>query len=86
MGCMTVQERYTPYPMGANEVLNLPHQSIGGFLCITDGTLTIEDNKGVVLLDEFPVKAGSYYPIVMYIGANGGVVTLSGGASGTLLS
>jgi hypothetical protein len=89
MGCTTVQERYTPYPMAANATLKYPNQSIGGFLTEVDGSITIQgyNDQGtlVTLVSAFPLTAGIYSPIPIYLGVHGGVITLAGGAKGTLV-
>lgn len=84
MSCSVVQERYQPKPMAANSSLKVSKQSIGGFLCITSGTVSVEDYNGIVLVDKLPVTAGVYHPIPIYLGQHGGEVVLAGGASGTL--
>jgi len=84
MGCIITQERYTPRALGADSVTVVPQQSIGGFLAKTSGFIAVEDSLGVLLVDEVPVTAGVFTRIPAYLGQNGGTVTLSGGASGTL--
>ena len=83
------KERYTPNPIGANGSFRLTGSQAGGFLPVTGGTLTIADPEGVVLVNAVPVTAGVYLPLPFYIasrvtGQLGGLVTLAGGASGTL--
>lgn len=84
---MLVQERYTPVPVGANASVNIYSQQIGGFLAITAGTITIVDTAGTTVLNAFPVAAGQYVPLHMYIRnqRNFGTFTTAGGASGTVL-
>lgn len=81
---MVIQERYRPVDMAANASVTLTGNGIGGFACKTAGTFTITDAEGVILFNAFPVSAGQVYglPAICGIGA---VVTLGGGASGTLL-
>lgn len=59
--------------------------TIHGFACVTAGTLTIADDAGTPVLTAFPVAAGTYYILPFLLQTpTGGVVTLAGGASGTL--
>ena len=56
---------------------------IGGFLCITAGTITVTRADGVVIINAFPMTAGTYIPMPFYLGA-GATVVLGAGASGVL--
>jgi hypothetical protein len=83
---MNVKEAYTPYPLAANATLQVAGPQMGGFLCITGGALTVADSEGNVKVNALPVTAGVHYPIpIRFGGAGGGVVTLGGGASGTVM-
>jgi hypothetical protein len=83
---MNVKEAYTPYSLSTNATLQVAGPQMGGFLCVTAGTLTVTDLDGLVEVNALPVTAGIYYPIpIRFGGAGGGVVTLAGGASGTVL-
>ena len=83
---MNVKEAYTPYNLAANATLQVAGPQMGGFLCVTGGTLTVTDSEGAVEVNALPVTAGVYYPIpIRFGGAGGGVVTLGGGASGTVM-
>jgi hypothetical protein len=82
---MIVKERYSPNIMAANATFKLAGPSVGGFICTVSGTLSITDNNSNAILSSFPVTAGVFHPIPIFIGNNGGVITLSGGAAGTLL-
>jgi hypothetical protein len=80
------QERYHAVAIGVNGVFNFPSgtpTNLAGFLCVTSGTLTAARANGQVLISGFPCTAGVYYPMPFHLGMNG-VVTLAGGASGTL--
>ena len=78
-------ERYTGYAMAANSSLKVTRQSIGGFLCVTPGTLTVTNDDGLVIVNALPVAAGLYYPMPFLLQTRtGGTVALAGGASGTL--
>ena len=82
-----IQERYKPTAMAANTSYQFPEGtpiSLGGFIAVTAGTLTVTSANGTVLLNALPVTAGVYYPLVMYTGHRA-TVALAGGASGTLL-
>ena len=83
----TIQERYKPVVLAANGTYNIPYgvQSMGGFLCITAGTLTVTNNAGTVIVNALPVSAGVYYPIPFYLeNGQSGTVVAAGGASGTI--
>ena len=88
---MVIQERYVPLVLGVNaSAIPINNQSVAGFICQTSGTLTLTAAAGDVLpsfnvLTAFPVTAGLYYPMPVFLCKNGGSVTLAGGASGTLL-
>lgn len=84
-----VRERYNPVPLAANaSFVTNSKDSIGGFLCITAGTLTVTRNTDVgtsqTVVNALPVAAGVYYPLPFFLGTYGGTITLAGGASGTL--
>lgn len=82
---MVIQETYSPQPMAVNSTYFTSSPSIGGFIAVTAGTITITDGLGSVELANFPVAAGSYNPLPMFLGNRGATITLAGGASGTLL-
>jgi hypothetical protein len=83
---MQVREAFTPHAMGVNASRNVPGTYMGGFLCVTAGTVTITDFDGTVLVNAFPLTAGVMSPIpINFSSGSGGVVALAGGASGTLL-
>lgn len=85
-----IQERYNPIPMAVNATARVYGDNIGGFLCQTSGTLTLVSNAHdgkaqTTLLNAYSVISGIYYPIPVFIGKEGGTVTLASGASGLLL-
>ncbi len=82
---MNIEEAHSAHPMAVNASVPLNGDKVYGFLCVTAGTLTITRLNGVDALTAFPVSAGVYYPIPIYLGSVGGTATLAGGASGTLL-
>ena len=83
---MRVQESYTPNPLGLNATFNLAGPCVSGFLAVTAGTITVTDRRGTVLLNAYPVAAGTFNKISMMSEfLPGGTVVLAGGASGTLL-
>lgn len=88
MACSIVRERYTPHPIGANGTLVLTGDSLGGFLCISAGSITVvrnnDDGSTTTIINALPVTAGVYVPLPFYLGKNNGTVTLAGGASGVL--
>lgn len=85
-----VRESFTPHPMDADTTLTVPAQAIGGFLAKTSGAISVAMKDAnfadVIVVDEIPVTAGIYTPLPFNTtsGTNEIVVTLSGGASGTL--
>lgn len=82
---MQVQERYTPQPMAANSSYVVRGASVGGFLAVTSGTLTITAATGAVLVNAVPVSAGIYLLLPFtFPSSDGATITLAGGASGTL--
>lgn len=87
---MVVQERYNPVVVAANSTVTVFGDNIGGFIPATDGTITVvsyvQDGKPqTTLLSSFPVTAGIYVPLPIFLGKNGGTFTTAGGASGLLL-
>jgi hypothetical protein len=84
---VATKEHYNAKPMGVNASQNCG-ASIAGFLAVTAGTLTVTDNDGTVLVAALPVAAGGPFvriPLLSRTSA-GCVVSLAGGASGTLFS
>lgn len=82
---MVVQERYNPRPMAANTSVVINGRQLAGFIAVTSGTLTLTDGTGTVILNGFPVTAGVYHPLPLYLSGINGTVALAGGASGALL-
>jgi hypothetical protein len=78
-----VQEGYTATFMAADSNNTFAGiNGIGGFLAKTAGTVTVTDD-GVTIVSAHPVAAGGYY--AMPFATHGSVVvTLAGGASGTI--
>jgi hypothetical protein len=84
---MIIQERYTPTPVGVDATVTLTGPTIGHFLAITAGTITLVDGNNVTLLNAFPVTAGQVVPLLYLItplGTQAARFTCAGGASGTL--
>lgn len=79
-----VKERFSPVVCPVNTATPFGGDSIGGFLAVTTGTLTIVNSAGVTIVAAVPVTAGVYTPMPFYIGTQGGTATTAGGASGTL--
>lgn len=85
----TIKERYTPLVIPANTTVLIPETMVAGFLCTTTGTLSVSRNAvdsqpAGVIINALAVTAGVYYPMPFYLGQNGGSITTSGGAAGTL--
>lgn len=80
------KERYSATAVAANGVVNITGSQTGGFLAVTAGTITLADANGVVEVNAFPVAAGQYVPLPIYLNTIGGTFTCAGGASGTLLT
>ena len=82
---MNVRERFRPQPMAANSSYTIRGVNIGGFLATVAGTLTVTDPSGTVLVNAVPVTAGVYTPLpFVFSTGEGAVVSLAGGAAGTL--
>lgn len=84
---MIIQEHYKPVPLGANATYKLPDGScyIASFLCVTSGTITVTNQRGVTVVNAYPVTAGIYHPLPYILESGSGAsVVLAGGASGTL--
>lgn len=89
MGHVTL--RYAPVPVGINAtVTSKTANAIGGFLAISDGTLTLSNNNVVQAVSEpltiftnFEVVAGTWYTMP-FITQGGFTLVAAGGASGVL--
>lgn len=86
---MNVRQTFNPVPMGVDASYDVSGSHVAGFLPATAGTLTITgkaaDGLGAVtFVNAVPVSAGIYVEIPLQFPVPGGVVTLGGGASGTL--
>lgn len=88
-----VREGGRPQPIAANGTATLGGNHIMGFLAVISGTLTVVVKDGssgsvqsVTVVDAVPVTAGVYTPIPFSWPAvpQGIIVTLAGGAKGTL--
>jgi hypothetical protein len=82
-----VREQFAAVPLGVNATSDRGGANMGGFLAKTSGTITItsKDANATVLVDAVPVTAGCYTPIpIQFQQSAGFIVTLAGGASGTL--
>lgn len=83
---MIVSERYQPLTVGVNSTVVINKNSIGGFLCQVGGTITITNSTGsVTYINVFPVTAGVYYPIPIYLNHNTSWFTTASGASGYVM-
>lgn len=80
-----VRELLRPQPMALNSTFICGGSNIGGFVAKTAGTISVTDADGTLLVDAIPVAAGQYLPLpFVFRTSMGGLVTLAGGASGTL--
>ncbi len=77
-----VKERYTIVTVGVNSTVTFQSDSIGGFLALTGGTVSIKDYSGNTVINAVPVIAGGWTPLPFFISSNGGQVITAGGASG----
>lgn len=82
----SIQEQYKPVILAANASVISNSMGVGGFLCITSGTLTISKNTqaGTIIVNAMPVTAGTWVPMPLFVGTDGMVITAAGGASGVL--
>ena len=85
-----VRESYRAQLMAANSTYLVRGARIGGFIPKTGGAVSVASTNtlGVAqtLVDEVPVQAGMYIPLPIVSPEGQTItVTLSGGASGTLL-
>lgn len=78
-----VQEKYEAFVCQTGATI-FGSSGLGGFLATASGTLTITTRGGTVKINAVPVTAGIYTPFPMVVGADGGTITLAGGATGTL--
>lgn len=68
-------------PVNAATVLPVSKGVLGGFVCVTAGTITVTDEDGAIVT-ALPVTAGVYHPLPF--GTRGTVtLTTASGASGT---
>ena len=86
---MEVRERYNPVPMGANSNYEVKGLHIAGFLPTVAGTLTVagmaaDGLTAVTFVNAVPVTAGVYLKLPCEFTVPGTIVTLAGGAAGTL--
>jgi hypothetical protein len=80
-----IKERYSLALMAADETRPMTNGHLSGFLAKTSGTISLVDGLGVLQIDAVPVTAGVYLPLPgVFTPGNQAVVTLAGGASGTL--
>jgi hypothetical protein len=83
---LQIQEHYNGKPIAANGSQSCG-VGIAGFLPTVSGTLTATDADGTVLINAVPVSAGIYVKIPLgFRTSAGGVVSLGGGAAGTLFA
>ncbi len=78
---MKVNEVWTPKYMDASGTLTLAGGKVGGFICSssTSGTIEITDgieSGGDTIVEALPVTAGEFVELGLYL-ANGAYVTLT---------
>lgn len=92
------QARYKPVIVPTAGTVNFTGNGIGGFLCITAGTITInrlvsaDDAQGPTqpagtyqpVIVAFPVTAGQYVTLPFFIATAGGQIVAGAGCSGVL--
>jgi hypothetical protein len=84
---MVIQELYKPIVIGVNSTWTIPYGTLGiaGFLCAVSGTISVTNERGVLIVNALPVTAGVYYPMPFQLDVGElGNVTTAGGARGTL--
>jgi hypothetical protein len=84
---VATKEHYNAKPMGVNASQQCG-ASIAGFIATVAGTLTVTDANGTVLLNAFPITPAMGFVRIplLSISSAGCVVSLAGGAAGTLFS
>lgn len=84
---MSFNFHYNMTPMAANASRALTNGKIAGFLPTVAGTLTVKDGGGTTLIAAVPVTAGVYVQIPgCFTPGDQAIVTLAGGAAGTLFA
>lgn len=79
-------ESYNARPIAANGSLKCG-MSMAGFLASVAGTITVTDADGTVLVNAAPIVTGVWTRIpIKFHSAAGGVISLGGGAAGTLFT
>jgi NADH:ubiquinone oxidoreductase subunit 4 (subunit M) len=77
-----VQEQYSAVPLGASGNIASVACKLGGFLCVTSGTLALTSvGAATTFVAEFPVVAGVFYPLPFSLTSAAAV--LGSGATGT---
>ena len=83
-----VFERYNPLVIPVSTAIKTTASGMGGFLCVTAGTLTVATGDGTTIISALPVTAGTFYPMPFRLHHNisngGATITTAGGASGVL--
>lgn len=77
-----VIETFRPAFCGVNSSIRGSTNTLGGFLALTTGTVTITDVEGNNLLAAVPVTAGIFTPMPFHFDTPGKVFTTASGASG----
>lgn len=82
-----IKEHYRAKPIGVNGSLKIG-VTLAGFLCTTNGTLTVTDADGTVLVNAHPCTAGQgFIRIPLLSNSSAGMtVTLAAGCAGTIFT
>lgn len=78
---------YKALPIAADTTTVIQGSHIGGFLCTTTGTITInriDEGITTVIVDELPVTAGQWVDLPFYVGTDARSNIVTTGAAGTL--
>ena len=73
----------SPIVCAVNATTPFSAKGVSRFIAVTAGTITITSAEGVDLLSAYPVTAGSWHELNMFVSTTGGKITTAGGASGT---
>lgn len=81
---MAVQEAFTPLRVtAASTVLFAGAGLLGGFLCTTSGTVTVQDGTGADIVSAIAVTPGQFVSMPFACG-KGATILLTGGCIGTV--
>jgi hypothetical protein len=81
---MNIQERYSATLIPVNATVVISSSLLGGFLCVTSGSIAFTSETLGVIFPALPVTAGAFTKLPFSVGQTGGTLIASGGASGVL--